>query len=66
MIGVRCTKELIDLWLNNDLRILYSVFEVGKVSRFIANLGIGRISCNLKKKYVFLSGRNLQVGKFSE
>ena len=66
MIGVRCTKELIDLRLNNDLRILYSVFEVDNVSRFIANLGIGRISCNLKKKHVFLSGRNLQVGKFSE
>ena len=49
----RCTNELIDLWqMNRNFRILYSVYEIKNVPRFIANLRIGRISSNLKKKHV--------------
>ena len=48
---VSFTNELIDLWwLNKNLRILYSVYEIKNVPRFIGNLRIGRISSNLKKK----------------
>ena len=36
---VRCTNELIDLWwMNRNFRILYSVYEIENVPRFIANL----------------------------
>ena len=51
---VRCANELIDLWsLNGELWLLYDVFVTNSVSRFLANLRIGRISSNLKKKRVF-------------
>ena len=43
--------------------VLYHVFVTDSVSRFVANLRIGRISSNLKKKSVFLCGHNLRVGK---
>ena len=51
---VRCANELIDLWwMNGELWLLYYVFVTNSVSRFVANLRIGRISSNLKKKRVF-------------
>ena len=53
MIDVRCTNELIGLWwMNMDFGILYSVFKIKNMPRFIANLRIWRISSNLKKKQV--------------
>ena len=39
------------------------LFVTNSVSRFVANLWIGRIKSNLKKERVFLCDRNLRVGK---
>ena len=51
MKDFRCTLD--QLVMNNmSSRILYFVFEITNVSRFIANLRIGRISSNSKKKQV--------------
>ena len=36
----------------SDFRILYSVYEIKNVPRFIDNLRIERISSNLKKKHI--------------
>ena len=53
MIDVRCKSELVDLWwIIRNFQVLYSVFEITNVPRFIANLWIGRIRRNLKKKRV--------------
>ena len=39
------------------------LFVTNSVSRFVANLWIGRIKNNLKKQRVFLCDDNLRVGK---
>ena len=39
------------------------LFVTNSVSRFVANLWIGRIKNNLKKKRVFLCDDNFRVGK---
>ena len=51
-------------WMNRELRLLCYVFVTNCLSRFVANLRIGRISSNLKEKAcIYNAAITCELGK---
>ena len=59
----RADRLVVNEWGTLAFMLLFVKNSVSQ--RFAANLRIGKISSNLKKKRVFLCGRNLRVGKIT-